>query len=151
MQLDYTHSIVIGDWSGDGHDRKEKYVFRATHDRDDIINGYKRAAQTIGLALEDESPGIRAILHRYEDQYISATDQATLANAGIDLTLLSEYEEAESDMELWLTPSDVAVLFLEFVRSQTPGFKYEIVDAPRSINGYWQDDFNVHIGYGVFV
>lgn len=146
--MQFTHSIVIGDWSEDGHEKSKTFTFRATHERASIISAYQQAVSDLGLALHNESNCV-SLLSRYEDNQLTLDIRDRLVHGNVDLSFL-KHDQIDDQGAATCDPEDVARLFLEFVRSRLVGFEYEIMAEQTPINGFWQSDFNETLGYGAF-
>ncbi len=143
----FVNSIVIGDWSNDGHERKEIFWFSANYDRVPIIKAYKKAVEEIDVALDTSTPARINILNETDENQIAPGIQAILRQAGVDLEGVGSQISADS-YYLFCEPEDVVRLFFRFVKTQLPDFQYELIEGPKPINGYHQKDFNVSLGYG---
>ena len=137
--MNYSYSLVIGDYSNDGHNQSDLYSFKCTHKDNEIYKAYKKACKKSGVKLEN-------ILEEYEDSSISETTMESLTAIGVNLDSL--------DVELYegqyiFYPENVALLFLEMVRSQLEGFAYEMVAPPPCLNG-WNPKLRSQFGYGVY-
>jgi len=147
----FVHHIVIGDWSNDGHGKHETYIFNCSHDAPDVKKGYLQAVQKSCIALHDVSNPheIQPICTEYEDYKIDKYLVEKLKSLlNVDFEIFSNSIEENGSM--YFGSEDIAKLFFEMVKSQIKDFSYEIVEKPKTINGYWSEDFNFTFGYGTF-
>ena len=149
--MKFLHSFITGDWSMDGHEKSDTFIFKATHSREDIIKAYLEACEKLGVALHRESnewkqnPNQLFCTHR--DYFISEERIDELEAKGLDLSFLEKDEIYEDKLDCH--PYDVFKIFMSMAKFSLPDFQYEDVDPP-CINGWWQEDFNYQIGYGVY-
>jgi hypothetical protein len=137
--MDYSYSLVIGDYSNDGHNQSDTFSFRCSHNDDAIYKAYASACKRSGVKLED-------ILEEYDDSSISEDIMKDLVDIGVRLDVL-DVELYEGEYIFY--PESVALLFLEMVRSQLEGFAYEMVKASPCLNG-WNPKLSLQFGYGVY-
>jgi len=155
--MQHSWRIVVGDWSRDGHNESEFIRFKSTHDRKDIIKGYKKAHSDADGGICSDSPD--DMLSSYGDSTLSSESLEKLAKIGLTTEVLVESGNFEGDegdaLYLCEGPQSVAYLFLEMTRyglaKLGEEFEYEIIDDKiiDCINGFWQSDFNHGMGYGV--
>jgi hypothetical protein len=144
--LNFTHRIVIGDWSGAGHGRSEVFAFRATHDNAAIVSAYKAATDAMGLGLDNTRTNRFTLLSSLDNNLLEQEDITELIQAGVDLNKLEG--KKNDDGTIACTPQDAAVLFLELARTKLEGLAYEFFEEQIPINR--QPGFVTHIGYGCF-
>jgi len=148
--MKFLHSFTVGDWSKDGHNQSDRYIFKATHSREDIVKAYLETCEKLGIRLHKESNEWNvpnAFFCQYEDDSMSEEEIEGLEEKGLDLSFLDK-EEIWQGM-LQFTPIDVFEMFMSMVKFSIPEFRHEELDPP-CINGWWNEDFNYQIGYGVF-
>lgn len=153
--MKYTHNVVIGDWSNDGHGKSDIVPFVCTHDQEAIRKAYHDFVNKYKIGLHGESyaavgDDYVGILCEYEDCKISKEVYDILARSGIKMDSFID----DGDVDEYLFdggPTEVAELFMEMVKTQIPGFNYNIPEEGiETINGFWQDGFNYSFGYGVY-
>jgi hypothetical protein len=158
--MKYTHRLVIGDWSDDGHSKKQFVRFEASHDRKQIVEAYKKAANKADVSVCSFQGGpIDVVCEDYEDSRIRAGAIEKLEAFGIskqDLLDTQFFEEEDPEDE----PNELSTwggeglswLFLTMVSKVLPDFEFKLLEDDKHdcINGFWQQDFNGSIGYGVF-
>lgn len=144
--MEHKESLIIGDWSEDGHGKTETINFNCTHGRDEIREAYQKFVDKHHISLHDYTDD--SILVEYEDYALSQETYHALELAGIDFSRFDDF--ICEDDSYYMTPHNVAVLFLEMVRCELDHFQFEFLKERSPINGYWQKGFNHMIGYGVF-
>jgi len=91
MSLDHVTTLVVGDWSGDGHDKKELTVIRSNLDSKEIMKAYKKASKKLGFNF------IEDVAADYEDRTVSRDQLKALVDNGMSLDILGyEYEINEA-------------------------------------------------------
>ncbi len=152
MNKCYTYRIVIGDWSEDGHNRFEYFVFKCTHSEKEIKETYNKAVEKCGIALHrmyDENRRVTGIsvCCDYENNTIPDYYAEKLKSLGINFNQFCYDENMESYL---MEPKDITILFLEMVKSQIEGFEWASGEEAPCINGFWSNDFNHSFGYGCY-
>lgn len=156
--MDYTTTLVIGDWSDDGHCMKDFVSFKVSHPEDEIKAAYWKAVEKSGVAVHSQGYGEipyaeQHILCEYEDDMIPPDAREALAKIGVDFSAgcLKELVDYFGDGEAYQASScHVPFIFMEMVKTQIPGFEYEEVERVPTLNGYWSKDFNIGFGYGCY-
>lgn len=155
----FTRRLIVGDWSGDGHNHRDFVLFEASHDRKQIIEAYKQSAIKADISVCKFKGGPADVLCAdYGDNLISSEALKKLTALEItkqDLVDTSHFEDNyldEGDGALITWGEGLAHLFLMMVSKSLPDFTYKLLkdDTHDCINGFWQRDFNGSIGYGVF-
>lgn len=141
------HTIVIGDWSCDGHNQSDKFTFECNAEEANIKKAYLQAVKKSGISLHNDhgktKSKARAICCDYEDSSLDEEAVEQLKGIGVDF--------AEVHLEDGtIGPEDVARLFFDMVKTQIPGFEYKLIENPKTINGGWSKDFNHSFGYGCY-
>lgn len=121
------YKLVVGDWSGDGHDKTISYYFKSFVELSAIEFIYKRNAEFIGFDIFD-------YCNEYEDNLIPKEK----------LDLLSDYMnlrniDKDGEENYCIFPSDFKDIFLTIVNSNEP--LIEEIQIP---------EFSLHGGYGLF-
>jgi hypothetical protein len=162
--------MPIGDWSQDGHNQSEEFVFSSNKTVRAMQNAYKDSCKLTGIQFNHnenytglpEHDGYRTdtqVCTEYGDSYIHKEAADVLTKYGINLKKYTEGKEDEDEDEKWLVtdPQLFAELILEFIKISLPGFKYEEASFKTSdlkkiktLNGWWDKELNVQFGYGLF-
>lgn len=131
-------TLVVGDWSGDGHDKSDTYIIESNLDLEQLSAAYKAGVQLLGTDLVED------ICSDYEDNSFPVEVfnklQALLGPHKVQLDLDEDYPEAEEefrvyDSELWVD------LILGVCKLGNPSLEWSLIDPDAS----W------HIGgYGLF-
>lgn len=80
-----------------------------------------------------------------EECFIPKTAFDILKNAGFDLS------EFEDDELRYIDQDSFVDLLMQFVRYSLPGFEWKVIgDDVENFNGFWDDNLNVQLGYGLF-
>lgn len=75
--MKYHFSLVCGDWSGDGHDKRESTALTCNYSLQEVKAAYKIASEQLGVDV------INDCCTEYEDCYISSTVADKLREVGI--------------------------------------------------------------------
>lgn len=158
--------ISIGDWSQDGHNQYDQFVFSSNYSVKEMQKAYKNSCQVTGLQFDDnenytdraENNGYRSpyqIWTEYEDCSISEEVAEILMLHGI---LPQDYDFETDDK--YSDPFEAAKLILDFIKLSLPDLKVkeaafinsELEDrnAIKPLNGWWCKDLNVQFGYGLY-
>ena len=139
-KLEHKTTLIIGDWSGDGHDKKEAVVIKANLDSKDIMKAYKKASKKLGFSFIDE------VASEYEDRILTRDKFKTLLDNGLDMNVLGgdyEIKEAKECLEdedsegvsLW--HDSYREIFLFIVKLGDDSFEWEETQgATLDIGGY---------------
>jgi hypothetical protein len=150
--MKYQYQVIIGDWSKDGHNQSDHFIFNCTHPDKDIHKAYIEAVKKSQIGLHrkgKERYKFETILEDYEDSKITGEQMGALKAIGVDYERLDGVEQWDDEgTKYGVSPEGVAQLFLEMVRSQLPGFEYEFVE-PKPINVH-HDKFPHSFGYGCY-
>lgn len=152
--MKYEHSLVVGDWSDDGHGKSNLINFKCSHDRKEIIEAYIEITRSANTGFHDSSEsGYISMLRDYEDHIITQESIDRLTNSGVVFPD-GYWEGFEQEGEgYWICDEEPIVeIFLMIVKAHINDLKYEVFELrhPKTINGYWQNDFNHSFGYGIY-
>lgn len=138
--IEYLIKLNIGDWSGDGHDKKEEVLCKSNKDVLEVRKAYKKGTEIIGLDLF-------TICNEYEDDRITS-EQRKLFRCLDDVDA-----DSVDDNFVPIGVKEMCNMWLEIVRSGDQDLRIEELTSIQHFNGYWADDkyFNNHIGYGLFL
>jgi len=146
VKLAHEHRLVIGDWSDDGHNQKEYFTFKCTHDEKAVKKAYKDAVKKCKVSLHDDIRGAKPVCCKYQESCIEAPEIKALEKLGVNF----DFTSSEFDDTLPCCPEDIACLFFEMVKTQIPDLEYKLVEEKKTLNGFWSSDFNFQFGYGCF-
>ncbi len=163
--------LTIGDWSEDGHNHYEVFVYESNKTVEEIQQAYKDSCKLTGLSFNggEDYTGLelhwnhpefeaRKIAVKYQDSEISKLAEEILKAHGIDvwegfdLTAFEEGENAPVDgvthfIDLWLKFVKLSLPDLELEEASFK--KSEVKDIP-AINGWWNPNLNSSFGYGLY-
>lgn len=153
------YKIVLGDWSHDGHNQSENFLFKTNYTQEQIQEAYRESCRKTGLQFhhkqwkEDYSDGT-PLFTEYEEYWVSKEVHDGLVGLGIpeEIDLVTYDDEEDEEANYQCDGSDHLVLIiLWFISLSLPeDFKYEIIkDDVPSINGWW-GKLNHQFGYGLF-
>ena len=133
------HTIVIGDWSHDGHNQSDNFTFECNAEEANIKKAYLQAVKKSGIALHNVHgrAKARAVCCNYEDNKLDKEAIELLEEIGVDFSEI-EIEDGE------IGPEDVAKLFFAMVKSQ-----FKFIEEQKPINGF-SKDFSYGFGYGCY-
>lgn len=142
-ELSHATSLVVGDWSGDGHDKTSMTVIRSNLDSKQIMKAYKKASKKLGFSLIDD------VAADYEDRTLSRDQLQALVDNGMKLDVLGyEYDIKEAtecledkDSEgIGIYSEAYRDIFLAIVKMGDESFQWEVSHG---------DSLNIG-GYGLF-
>lgn len=143
--------ITLGDWSQDGHGAYKEVLIKSNYDVHAVRQAYKDSCKKTGLCfnhskdytglnLEDDSP--RLIWTEFEDSQISDEAKEILKKFNINVN---------SETDFYFSRKKAASLIMKFISLSMPDdFKYEFFEDVEPINGWWNNELNVQLGYGLF-
>lgn len=122
--------LVLGDWSGDGHNQSITILIESNLNRDEIYKAYEKTAEELDFDL------IQEVAFEYEDNIVT-TEQALIINSlGIQLDgkYLIDLESTEP-IDIW--KDDFVNIFLAMVKRGNPSFEYKRIEGETiEIGGY---------------
>lgn len=122
-------TLTVGDWSGDGHEKTEKYTCEFNLPIDKIEKAYKKGCKKLGFDLR------RDVAADYEDRNISKDLYDKLVEAGYS-------NELDSDIDS-LTADDFVLMWVFIAKLGNPELKCSFCPTESLSN------INVG-GYGLF-
>jgi hypothetical protein len=131
-------SLVLGDWSHDGHSQSDTVVISSNLDKNEMEKAYKKATKKLGFDFCD------TVCADYEDNNLSEENLMILVNHGLkidDLDLYNYDPKIDGDVHIWHDAFTHIYLFI--IKLGNPNFEYKILE----------DDLNpsIHIGgYGLY-
>lgn len=136
------YKIVVGDWSGDGHNKTEDFIVSVNKTKKEILEAYKRTEKDTRVSLTDK------LFAEYEDNFMSIEVANSLKKYGVDFNEVDMHiEYCDNDDEYDLpegynfTPEGAVVLFMEMAKVNLPDMKYKLLEFEELTKG---------IGYGFF-
>jgi hypothetical protein len=165
---DTLQQITIGDWSDDGHDKKEHFIFVSNKTTEELQKGYLASCDTTGYTFDTNvnvngniTPKAR-LLNAYEDCYLSPEVIDDLMTFGLPdprgeptfLEVISEEkmfdDEYDDGYGQIFFPEGCFHLVMWFISVSLPDLEYEMKTADvEQVNGYW-GNLNQSFGYGCF-
>lgn len=158
------YKLTLGDWSQDGHNIYEEFLFECNHTISEIRQAYKDSCKRLGVTFNynTDYTGLglnygddRMIWTEYEEDTISEIAFNILKDAGCLNDI--EYEECKNDYNnetryRILDTKACAMLIMNFISLSMPDdFTYKPVEVESEpINGWWNDELNHQFGYGLF-
>ena len=135
-------SLVMGDWSHDGHSKSDTYNVSSNLDKRAMKIAYKKASKKLGFDLTED------VAQDYEDHYLVKNKLDILVKHGLETKKLNlDYDlkrkNFEEDDPISLYHDDFLKIYLFIVRLGDPEFRYELLDDDVSPT--------IHIGgYGLY-
>lgn len=138
-KLPHVTSLVLGDWSDDGHGKTDITSIKSNLDPDQIMEAYKKGSKKLGFDFINE------VAADYEDSAIDANQLQKLVDAGLDIEKsfqddysIKEAKEAlENEQRAGLWVDSYRNIFLFIVKLGNDKFEYEIDNnAQLNIGGY---------------
>jgi hypothetical protein len=131
--LDKVVELIVGDWSGDGHDKKESCVIKSTHDGKDIEKFYQAGVKKLKCDPAQE-------VAEYEASTLCADTVKKLVAAGFECRSGDEVNK-DGTLDLWTTAYEDVYMFVA-VKGSKGKLVWERNDSAGS---------HVNIGgYGLF-
>ena len=151
--------LTLGDYSGDGHEQSEEFLYDCNYDVHKIRQAYKDSCKKLGIAFNngEDYTGLhlryndeRKIWIKYGNKAISKTAFNILNEAGC----FNDIDYYEVDEEYFVDDTeDCAKLIMNFIALSMPNdFEYKHVQETKyeTINGWWNNELNEEFGYGLF-
>lgn len=128
-------NFIVGDWSGDGHDKTEDVWIDSNKTIQEIKDAYDKSCELTKLTFEEKN-GFYGIADNYEDNELS--DEVIEIFTKFNCPLLERVKNENN----FLYPEIFAEIWFWFVSLSLPDFEYKVVrDNTPTIRGY---------GYGLF-
>ena len=141
----YKMKLILGDWSGDGHNISEKVLLEVNHPVETIQNAYKSSVKKTGIAFHDKSGEFKGktIATNYEQGLDDIPEEV--------LKVLKEYNIETPQSEDGDQTEEYTKLWFDFVKLSLPDVQYKIIeDKIPNINGFYDKNLNASFGYGLF-
>lgn len=135
--MNHIISLVVGDWSGDGHDKKDTINIRSNLDKKAMEKAYKAGTKKVGFDLCAD------VCSDYEDRNLDSEKWEKLKELGYqDEELEDEADKYNNgDISLWVDSFTDIYLFI--VKLGNEKFEFEYLAA--------KEDPTIKIGgYGLF-
>jgi hypothetical protein len=133
-------NIVMGDSSGDGHDKTETFTLSINRTPDELNDAYNRGLE-LGMPSivgQCEDYQDHALTERFVEAFIAAVDAHPEAFTTTDREILREKLE---DAQEWCMPEDFMLFYLAVCKVGYPDLMWTVVS----------DTTNIFIGgYGLF-
>lgn len=139
------YSLTIGDWSRDGHEKSDVYMFNVNKTKQEILEAYTKVCNKCEVSLGDgfdqkyKNNGV-TICADYEENSIDENIIQKLESIGVNLDFLDGDSEEKS-----IYPDTICKLFFEMVKTEISDLEYSIFDV-ESLNLYTIGG----IGYGLY-
>lgn len=125
-----TIRLVVGDWSGDGHEKTQTIYIESNLSTDQLTKAYKNGCKVIGFKLIDY------IADDYLDDAIGEDEINKLQTTGFDISKIKT-EPDFNGRTASLYVQNYVDIYLHIVKLGNPKFKFEIVNPPYlNIGGY---------------
>lgn len=138
-------TITIGDWSGDGHGKCEKFhVVVPDHFTKEILfENYNKNKKDFGFGLSD-------FAEEYEDSAIPLAKLNTLLQAGFDEESLKSFIEEEYG-KYPLCADEMLEIAMFFFSHGLDNFRWEILKTDGDLIGFRENRAESgFVGYGIF-
>lgn len=125
--IDLKHSItlVVGDWSGDGHEKTEKISVVCSHSSKELEEAYNKGTEKLGFNFT------QTVAVEYEDNKLYAKEIKLLRANGIDM----EFEDGEDENgNVCLMVDDFWNLYLAICKLGNPKIEYKEGKQKQKIN-----------------
>ena len=110
--------VILGDWSGDGHNITETYIVEISCTNEELQEFYRNAVKKSGIQFEN-------ICEEYEDAVISGEIISTLTKLGVKIP---EFDcDYEDENDFIAEPDNYLELLLNFCKLGGD-FKYKVVN-----------------------
>ncbi len=124
--------LVVGDWSKDGHNQSDKFLYETNLSKEEIEKAFSDGCNTIGIKFN--------ICEEYEDDKVSQDFISKIVLAGLDPSKYL-YESWDSKkLERIENPESFSLLWLDIAKVGNSSLEYKLI-KPESgygikIGGY---------------
>jgi hypothetical protein len=131
MKLKETINLIVGDWSGDGHSKKEITCIKCNLSLKEIKLAYKKGTEIVGFSLSED------VCKNYEDNFISIEKYNKLCDLGMPEEIGDGCNLFNND-KIYLIGDDFVYIYLFIVKLGNPKFSWlnSSVDDNIFIGGY---------------
>jgi len=127
---DIMMTLVLGDWSGDGHGQMDKINILSNLDKKEVLKSYKKGSKILGFNFIDD------VCADYEDTFLPKKHLESLIEQGFKFANLSSYDKKnlkeclEEDCDgngfsIWI--DHYTDIFLFVVKLGNKDFEYEVL------------------------
>lgn len=155
--------LVLGDWSGDGHEKYDKILVESNFNVDVVQQAYKDSCKLTGVSFnynEDFTGGTKnkiQVATEYEEGYIPvAALEIFVKKFGLTPEIMDNWgsdDPYEEDENFSLNQDSFVNAWIWFVKLSHPNLEIRVVPDKENIpciNGYWSNKLNVQFGYGLY-
>lgn len=124
-ELNHVIELEVGDWSKDGHNQSDTFLFKSNYSGEEIDKGFERLKK-------EKQIDFKKVCHDYEDSEINDDVLVKLIKLGV-LTQ-EEVDEAEEEYDgRYCVESalDLAALALDTLHAFEPAFEWEEFVIPN--------------------
>jgi len=155
--------IVLGDWSNDGHGKSKHVSIMINKTKFEMQKAYKASCEKLLISFDNHNfTGIKRDwrdAEKYQiaaeyDEYVMTKEVARILfdnNCPIIKEAFDEDGEY-SEEGFYLDEDNIIELLMWFIQQSLPDFEWTKngVVKPEVFNGYWDENLNIQIGYGLF-
>lgn len=131
-------TIVLGDWSNDGHGRRTDINIKTNLTKKEMIEAYHKACDKLGFYFHE-------VCDDYEEDFVTQDIVEIMEKYGYEFNF---EEEADEYYHNRIGEEEYIHMMLWFLKQGNPDFEYEVV-TPTYFNGWW-GDLNESFGYGLY-
>jgi len=144
-----TMHVVIGDWTDDGHGKKETVTIESNKSVSELQKAYKKSCKLTKLAFDSDGGFAKEKLQictESEENYLTPETIVILEKFKCPLLPAMKKEE----YRFW-DPDMFVKLLMWFIGLSIKDMKWNSTeDKIPVLNGYW-GKLNVQFGYGLFI
>lgn len=125
------YSIILGDWSGDGHRIKDPYYIKTDNSMNELLKAYNNSVNKTGVDF------LETVCAEYQDTEVS---KDVITKMGLDV---KNYKLDEVEDDVYEMTSEVYIQMLsDFIHLHNPNISFEFInhDIPMVFSG----------GYGLY-
>lgn len=124
--------LMLGDASGDGHDKKEMITIRTNLTKGEMIDAYSKGIQIIGVDV------INSVAVDYEDSHITQEQYDAFTRLGYQFFIdQDQKDELESDGSCFINKEEYVQMYFFTVKTGDSSFQYlEVLGEDIDIGGY---------------
>lgn len=127
--MQHTIDLVVGDWSGDGHNQKQIFTIKSNLDNGAVAKAFKAGEKKLRFRFRD------TVAVSYDDNKVPSDAIEKLKKHGLDLgAVIYDYMEGE---QVTIGPDEYVDIWLFIAKLGNPSFEFELIDSPAiNIGGY---------------